>query len=295
MSLKLNESALVEMAVQGAVMFPRCFGWEIMNDGAVKMPPSVGGITYNVKVGDSVYGLAADHIEPAVSTTASKDKLTDNPNKAYNAYACIGNEAVLISGDAKGKKGVVTGHHGGVEHVIIDFADDVMKKMTLEDKMLIRAVGQGLEFVDHPDIKIFGVAPALLKKMGLAERGGKISVPVAAIVPGGLMGSGLGHNDCFKGDYDIQVSDLKARAKHGLEKLRLGDVVAILDHKADYGWSYRQGAVTIGVVIHGDSDLAGHGPGVQTILSSAKGAFAPRLDSSANIGRYLKIGRWRRK
>lgn len=295
MSLKMNESELIEMAVQGGVIFPRCFGWEISHEGHVKILPSVGGITYNVLTGDSVYGWAADHIEPCVSTTATNDKLGENPNRAFNTYACIGNDVTLISGAAKGKKGVVTGHHGGVEHVIVDFPSDVVAKMTMEDKLIIRAIGQGLQLPDHADITIHGIAPSLVKKLGLRESGKYIEIPVTAVVPGALMGSGLGHNDSYKGDYDIQTSDKNVIKQHGLDKLKLGDVVAIQDHKSNFGWSYKKGAVTIAIVIHGDSHLAGHGPGVQTVMTSPGGWFKPRIDSSANIGRYLGLGRYRKR
>ncbi len=295
MSLRMNESELIEMAVQGQVIFPRCFGWEITHEGEVKILPSVGGITYNVSVGDSVYGWAADHIEPCVSCTATHDKLSENPNRAFNAYACIGNAVTLLSGEGKKKTGVVTGHHGGVEHVIVDFAPEVVAKMTLDDKLIIRAIGQGLRLEDHTDITCHGISPALVKKLGLREAGKYIEAPVTAIVPGALMGSGLGHNDSYKGDYDIQTSDRGVIRQHGLDRLRLGDVVAIQDHKSAYGWSYKKGAVTIAVVIHGDSNLAGHGPGVQTVLTSPGGWFKPRLDPNANIGRYLGLGRYRKR
>lgn len=33
-----------------------------------------------------------------------------------------------------------------------------------------------------------------------------------------------------------------------------------MDHDATHGWSVKRGAVTIAVVVHGDSFLAGHGP-----------------------------------
>ena len=36
-------------------------------------------------------------------------------------YSCVGNEAKVVSGDAKGAIGYVIGHHGGSEHVIVDF------------------------------------------------------------------------------------------------------------------------------------------------------------------------------
>jgi hypothetical protein len=58
---------------------------------------------------------------------------------------------------------------------------------------------------------------------------------------------------------------------------------------------YRKGAITIGVVVHSDCVLSGHGPGVTTIMTSSKGAIVPELDGTANIGKLLGIGVHRKK
>ena len=293
MLLRTNEDKLVRFAVQGSVVYPKCFGWELTRTGGSLILPSVGGITYNVKVGDPVFGLAGDHIEPCVSFSSDPKEPNKDPNRAFNTFSCIGNEAVVISGDAKGAKGVVTGHHGGVEHVIADFDDETLGKLTQDDKVLIRAHGQGLSLTDYPGIKVFSLDPDVLKKIGInASADGRIEVPVAAIAPGMLMGSGLGHNDVYKGDYDIQTSDEEAIKKYKLDGLRLGDIVAIQDHDSSYGWTYKEGAVTIGIVIHTDSYLAGHGPGVQTIMTSSTALIVPKIEPDANLCKYLGIGRW---
>src|SRR3990167_6505494 len=148
--LKTNEARLVKMAVQGSIIPPLCFGWEVTRRGEGRIYPSVGGITYNVKIGDSVFGFESDHVEPGVSCIAGSfsDRRTANPNLSFNVYSCIGNEATLVSGSAKGKKGTVVGHHGGVEHVLIDFPKTVLEKLTYDDKILVRAVGQGLKLAD---------------------------------------------------------------------------------------------------------------------------------------------------
>ena len=174
------------------------------------------------------------------------------------------------------------------------FDDATLDKLTQDDKVLIHAYGQGFTLMDYPDIKVFSLAPRLFKEIGIVVVDDyRIEVPVAAVVPGMLMGSGLGHNDVFKGDYDIQTSDQETIRRCRLDQLRLGDFVAIQDHDSSYGWTYREGAVTIGVVIHTDSHLAGHGPGVQTTMTSRKSLIIPKLNPEANLGRYLKIGRWR--
>src|SRR3989338_4009837 len=165
--LRTNENQLVQFALQGSIIPPLCFGWEVTRRGEGKIFPSVGGITYNVKIGDSVFGFEADHVEPGVSCIAGgfNDRRTANPNLSFNAYTCIGNVATLVSGAAKGKMGTVTGHHGGVEHVLIDFSDAVLRKLTYDDKILIRGVGQGLKLLDYPEITVTGLDPKLLKKI----------------------------------------------------------------------------------------------------------------------------------
>jgi hypothetical protein len=72
-------------------------------------------------------------------------------------------------------------------------------------------------------------------------------------------------------DCDIQTTDPKAVEEFGLKKLRLGDLVAIKDHYDYYGNGRYEGAVTIGVCIHGWSDMAGHGPGLNPVLSALPG------------------------
>ncbi len=291
--LKTNASQLVAFALQGSPIPPLCFGLEVTREGQGKMFPSVGGITYNVKVGDSVFGFEADHIEPGVSCIGGSfsDRRTANPNLSFNAYSCIGNVATIVSGAAKGKKGFVTGHHGGVEHVILDFNDAILEKLTYDDKIMIRGVGQGLQLLDYPGIAVTSMDPDLLKKIPIKASAKRLKIPVTTIVPAELMGSGMGHSDCFKGDYDIQTSDAAAVKKYGLDKMRLGDFVAIIDHESTYGWSFQKGAVSIAVVAHGNSFLAGHGPGVQTVFTSREGLIEPVLDRKANLANYLKIGR----
>jgi hypothetical protein len=46
------------------------------------------------------------------------------------------------------------------------------------------------------------------------------------------------------------------------------------------------------MVIHSDSPLAGHGPGMMTIMSACDSKLVPVLDEQANMGNYLKVGRY---
>lgn len=133
------------------------------------------------------------------------------------------------------------------------------------------------------------VDPRFVAALKLKSKGGKLEVPVTHVIPAALMGSGLGQNHAYSGDYDVQLFDEKARKKYGLDSLRLGDLVAILDADHTYGRIYRQGAVSVGVVVHTNCMSAGHGPGVTTLFTSSVGKIAPRVDAKANIASVLKL------
>ena len=81
---------MIQTAVQGKVIHPGAGGWRVSHDGNGIMLPGVGGITYNLKVGDSAYGWVADHAEPCVSSTASVEQRDRGVNLSYNYYSCVG-------------------------------------------------------------------------------------------------------------------------------------------------------------------------------------------------------------
>ena len=280
------------ISVQGRVSYPVKKGpYRITYDGKAVVVPGVGGITYNIKVGDKAFGWEADHVEPGVSTVVNEEKRDAPPNYAYNILACMGNQARVVSGEAKGALGVITGHHGGIEHVLIDFDQETLEKLCIGDKILVKAYGQGLKLLDYPEIKVFNLDPSLLEKMNIKEMGdGTIGVPVTCEIPAKLMGSGLGSASVASGDYDITTADKKMVEKYRLDQIKFGDIVAISDADNSYGRSYREGAVSVGIVVHSDCVIAGHGPGVATLLTSPKGNIKFHLDPEANIANYLNIG-----
>jgi len=295
MKLETNEAHLVKMAVQGKPANPLRFGeFEMDSEGRGHSLPSVGGITYNVRVGDTAFSWRGDHIEPGVSMVLDEEKRSGKQNMALQFLACVGNEAVVISGAAKGAKGIVTGHHGGVEHIIVDFDSKTLDKLTYDDKILIRAYGQGLKLLGISEVFTYNLDPRVIDPWGVKISGGKLEVPVTLTVPSSLMGSGLGHGDPGTGDYDITTQDPKAVKRYGLDRLRFGDFVAILDADNTYGRHYYEGAITIGIVSHSDSFLSGHGPGVSTIFSARSAAIRPKISENANLAQILKIGRFRK-
>lgn len=287
LSIRVNREELVVAAVTGEVapMLINSGLYDVSFEGQPFIVPSVGGITPNVRIGSSAFAFMADHVEPGVSVKHPDTKA----NISLNVLACIGNEAIVSSGDAKGERGRVTGKHGGVEHVMVDFAPEVMRRMTIGDKITIWSCGLGMRFVDLPGVKVFNMDPDLLHRMGVEIRGGRLFVHVARIVPASVMGSGLGRTTVVRGDYDIQTFDDEMADRYGLRELRLGDIVAISDADNSYGRIYRSGAISIGVVVHGRSFMAGHGPGVTTLLTSAKGEIDVEIDERANLATYFKV------
>jgi hypothetical protein len=289
--LKTNEDRVVEFTLQCQPGPPRTKAqWRVDHQGDPFLLPAIGGITINVAVGDPAFGWAADHLEPSVSCTVDTKKPFDHPNTSLQVYACAGNTARVLTGEAKGSTGYVIGHHGGSEHVIVEFPREVKERLTYDDKILIRGRGQGLKLVDHPEIVLFNLDPELVKKMGIEESGDKLRVPVTTKVPAACMGSGLGASNVFSGDYDVMTSDPETVKQYGLDKMRFGDFVALLDHDNRYGRAYHQGAVTIGIIVHSDCLLAGHGPGVTTLLTCASPLIEPVIDPQANIASLLGHG-----
>lgn len=259
--------------------------YDVGADGRARILPSTGGICLNVRVGDNALTPVGDHIEPAVSARAKDERA----NVGFCVLACVGNKATVLTGDAKGETGVVTGKHGGIEHVLIDFNERVMAKLTIGDKIGIRAIGAGLELESAGDIAVFNCDPDFFERLGATWNDGVLQVPVAKIVPAAIMGSGLGRATVARGDYDIQTFDPQMVARYGLDELRLGDIVAIADADHRFGRIYRTGAMSIGIVAHGRSFIAGHGPGVTSLLTSPSGAIVPQIEPTANIAAILRI------
>ena len=294
--IKTNLEKLVETAVCGQICHPTIHNYpdaSISFDGEAYVGVGASGINYSVRVGDPAFGWAAgEHVEPGVSIKNPCSK----SNGGLNLLACVGNEAILISGsmeakDAKlkGTPGVVTGKHGGAERVMVHFPRRVVEKLCVGDTIQIRAAGVGLALTDHPEIRIMNCGPRLLKAMNPSEKGGRVRIPVAKVIPGKLMGAGLGSSNSLTGDYDIQSTSPEAIKEYSLDQIRLGDLVAISDHDATHGLRWQTGAITVGVVVHGSSRVSGHGPGVNVILSSPKGSLEPIITRKANIAELLSL------
>ena len=292
MTIKTNKEQLVCQSVIGEITSPLggLNPYRINPDGYSDVYPGVGGITYNLRISDLAGEKFGDHVEPGVSiSNFTQVHGQPGPNRALNQFSCVGNIAKVVSGDAKGKTGLVTGKHGGIEHVLLDFDPKVLDKLTIGDKIQIKAYGCGLQLTEIEGIKIMNMDPALFSAMPIKkQKDGKLQVPVTHKVPAKIMGSGIGHSHSHSGDYDIQMFDEPTVKEYGLENLRLGDFVAIIDADATFGRIYKTGSVVIGIVVHASCVLAGHGPGVMIAMSSKEGLIAPKITTKANLATYFK-------
>jgi hypothetical protein len=287
-TLQINEPDLVMVTVMGQIAHPVAAAnpYRVGHDGVPRILPATGGIVLNHRIGDRCVGLMGDHIEPGVALHNNNREIIgarNGPNLALITYACVGNTARVISGPATGQCGLVTGKHGGVDHVLVDFPPEILRQLQIGDRIQIHSHGLGLRLLDYPDISITNCAPTLLQRWGVQPTSQGLQIPVTHRIPAKIMGSGIGKNTVWRGDYDIQLFDPEICDRYHLGSLRFGDFVAICDGDVEFGPSYRKNRVTIGIIVHGDSTVSGHGPGVTPLLTGSAQRLHPIIDPQANL------------
>jgi len=211
-------------------------------------------------------------------------------NTALGSLACLGNTAMVMSGAAKGARGVVTGKSGRWgEHVIVHFSQDVLANLAIGDRIQVRCCGVGLRIGDAPGVICKSMGPNLFKALECRLLpGGRLEVPVAATVPPQLLGAGVGFSS-EAWSVDIQTGEPEPLQQYGLQDLCLGDVVALLDSDCTYNHGYKRGGISIGVVCQGDSHRAGFGPGVTIIMTAPGGELVLRVQPGVNLASLLDL------
>jgi len=301
MVVTTNEDKLMEQALLGKVTPPTMLveggligGYVTTWDGKPKIGIGVGGIKYNVRVGDPCLGWAeAEYLEPGVTLEGvdakPKPQRPSGTETAFVKLSCLGNEVTVVDGEGKGARGMVTGKGGArAGHVFAHFQGPDVERLNIGDKVRVRALGVGME-VDGFDGRIFNMSPLFLGSLGLELEGGALTVPVVKKIPAYAMGMGVGGAPAESGSWCVQTSPPHLVEELGLGDLRIGDLIACRDILMSYGKGYYRGAVTVGVITIGGSDMAGHGPGVMAIAASKKGKIESRIDPRANVARYLKL------
>jgi Domain of unknown function (DUF4438) len=282
--VRTNADSLVEIAVHGEVWPPAAARdpYKATSEGRAAVTLGMSGIAFQNRVGDPAFGWEADHLEPGVSIRHPND----GPEHALHYLACIGNDAVVTSGASAGARGVVTGEHA---HVMVDFPPESIELLGVGDRIQIKAIGTGLKLLEHPDVQLHKCSPRLLEALRLESLpDGRLQVPVVSEIPSYLMGSGAELMADYV-DQDFMTGDRDEIARLGLDQLRLGDIVVVPNQDHTWGRGYYSGAVTIGLIIHGDSAWTGHGPGVLDLMSSRTDAIATVADPDANIAWRLGL------
>ena len=160
--------------------------------------------------------------------------------------------------------------------------------MAVRDQILVRAEGIGLSLTDHPDVSLKGIAPGLLAALSAHEEEGRVSFGVVAEIPAHLVGAGLGLTS-DGGSLHLQSTDRALLAELGLDRLRLGDVVAFADTDSRYNHGFLRGARAIGVVASTDGPRAGYGPGVAVLMTAPAGQLGSFDAPDANLIRLLEL------
>lgn len=283
MKIATNQDKLVMQSLCGKIHHPTNKGYRVGYDGIGRILPATGGITYNFQIGNCCMGIVGDHVEPGVSI----QNPNSDENPALQFFSCVGNSVRITSGDAKGRCGIITGTHGGIEHAFVYFDEETLNLLSGDETMLVKGYGQGLQLLKYPNIKVMNLDPSLLEKMHIKQVDKQLHIGVTHIVPAHLMGSGLGSSYLESGDYDIMTMDKQMNQTYGLDTLRFGDIVAIQDHQSFYGPHYAKNAWTIGIIVHSDSYTSGHGPGVCVLFTSKDASLVPYIEANANLKNYL--------
>ena len=155
-------------------------------------------------------------------------------------------------------------------------------------EILIRAEGVGLSLADHPEVTLRGIAPELLAALPTREDDAQVAFGVTAEIPAHLVGAGLGLTS-HGGSLHLQSTDRALLAELGLDRLRLGDVVALQDTDSRYNHGYLRGARAIGVVASTDGPRAGYGPGIAILMTAPAGQLGSFDAPEANLVTLLEL------
>ena len=287
--LNTNHADLVAVSVAGAIAHPGFPGlpaepYRLDASGKPFLLPTYGGIVYNVSIGDRAFGWAADCIHPGISIKQADDL----KNRGLNVFACVGNRAKVMTGQAAGSVGLVTGKSGRFsEQVICHFPKESRLKMAVGDQIVIRSEGIGMVLTDYPGVGLKGIAPNLLSLLPV-RTGASVDFGVVARIPAHLIGAGLGLTS-EGGSLHMQSTDPAELAAHGLDTLRLGDLVALDDTDSRFNHGYLRGALAIGVVGATDGPRAGYGPGITVLMTAPAGQLGCFIDPGANIADLMQI------
>ena len=283
---------LVTVNLLGAVEHPALDGspYRIDRNGRPYVPTGDGGIVLGLELGDSAFALDADHAAPGACLVHADPAA----RQALAAYACVGNEVRVRTGEASGARGVVLGKRGEEGRVVAGFAAADLARMRPGDEVSVRARGQGWRPPGlPPEVAVMNLDPGILPLLPIGLLGAgpgsetgpgtgtaAVAVGVRVTVPSRVAGNGIGR-PAAAWDLDLQ---LPPPGPDGAGDVALGDLVAVSDLDVRYNMGYRRGWMTVGIVVHGASPLPGHGPGITPLLTGPAAALRPHPDAAGHAG-----------
>jgi len=283
-----NRDRIVSVSVAGRIADARRHPEPVLpgDDGEISFLPGAGGVVLGVHAGDPVDRWVGDHLMPGAGIEDAEAGPAD-PGSLH-LLACIGNP---VRDGRAAFLGVVSGKRGGLAPsafapnlVSVEASEDRLRELVPGDRVVLEAEGRGLGLVDHPGVALSNSSPRLLDALPLEERDRGLHVSVRTVVPSRFAGPGLGQ-DAWIGDLEI-LSD--GAADPAPDDLRFGDLVAFEDVDSAHGRFYRPGFVSVGIVSHGPSRSAGHGPGVTIVLSGPAHDVTCEVSPDAATGALLR-------
>lgn len=250
-------------------------------DGRPYVPIGDGGVVLGISLGDSVFAFDTDHGSPAVSLVHPDQAA----RHALTAFACLGNAVSVRTGAAAGATGVVLGKRGEAGRVLAWFAPEVLEVLVPGDGMAVRACGQGAQLPEAMAAaggQLLNVDPRVLPSLGVEVDAASARASVRGVVGSKVIGNGIGR-PAHQWDLDLQV-DLETAPGLGLERLALGDLVAVDDLDVRHNVGYRSGWVTLGVAVTTTSPRPGHGVGLMPILSVPRAALDLDVRPDDHVG-----------
>jgi len=275
-----NKEKLMSIAVQGNVAPTNVASSYITTwDGKSKLAIGTGGINYELKLGEKIFGWAnGDHATMGVATMGE--------GNAWKNYTSIGNKVKIMGGEFRGEEGVVIGKFQS--YVLVHFRKEIVNSLNIGASLQVKSSGIGLVIDGYEDVFTHGISADVLENMDIKIVKGKLEVPVVKEIPPEIIGQGAGRGS-LAGNWHIQTCYPPDVKEYGLDELRFGDLVILKDVQTDYGMGYYRGGATIGIICSTPSDISGMGIGVTPIISTSVGNITSRIDASANIAKYLGI------
>ena len=87
----------------------------------------------------------------------------------------------------------------------------------------------------------------------------------------------------------MQSTDQDLLRELGLDRLCLGDLIALEDTDSRYNHGYLRGARAIGVVASTNGPRAGYGPGIAILMTAPAGELGSFESSDTNLVQLLEF------